>query len=171
MNQENQPIEIDHKSDEKWMEHALRQAEHAADAGEVPVGCVVVQNNRIIGRGYNQVETLKDATAHAEIIALGAASSSLDNWRLEDTTLYVTLEPCPMCAGAILNSRVSRVVYGTPDLRLGACGTTMQVLSPNPINRPVTITGGVLQEECLQLIQAFFATLRERNKSRKKKTD
>ena len=98
--------------DEKWMEMALQSAMDAYELGEVPIGCVIVKDGHVLGKGYNQVESLKDATAHAEILAIGAAASKLENWRLDGCTLYVTLEPCPMCAGAILNSRISRVVYG-----------------------------------------------------------
>ena len=148
--------------DEKFMRLALRQAEMAFDAKEVPIGCVIVKEGKVIGKGYNQVETLKDATAHAEILAIGAASSAVENWRLSDCTLYVTLEPCPMCAGAILNSRISRVVYGSPDSRFGGCGTTVDVISNNALKRDVVITSGVLAEECLGLLQLFFQEMRAR---------
>ena len=148
--------EIQQSEDEKFMRLALRQAEMAFDAKEVPIGCVIVKEGKVIGKGYNQVETLKDATAHAEILAIGAASSAVENWRLSDCTLYVTLEPCPMCAGAILNSRISRVVYGSPDSRFGGCGTTVDVISNNALKRDVVITSGVLAEECLGLLQLFF---------------
>lgn len=146
--------------DEKFMEFALREAMKAYEIGEVPIGCVIVQNGQIIGRGYNQVESLKDATAHAEIIAIGVAASKLDNWRLENSTLYVTLEPCPMCAGAILNSRVSRVVYGSPDSRFGACGTRSDVITGNALERVVEVCGGVNAEACLGLLQQFFREMR-----------
>ncbi len=146
--------------DERWMKMAIREAERAYDLGEVPIGCVIVKDGRCIGKGYNQVETLKDATAHAEIVAIGAASASLENWRLSGATLYVTLEPCPMCAGAILNSRISRIVYGSPDKRFGGCGTTIDVISNNAIGQKVLLTGGVLAVECLGLIQAFFMEMR-----------
>lgn len=146
--------------DERWMKMAIREAERAYELGEVPIGCVIVKDGRCIGKGYNQVETLKDATAHAEIVAIGAASASLENWRLSGSTLYVTLEPCPMCAGAIVNSRISRVVYGSPDKRFGGCGTTIDVISNNAIGQKVLLTGGVLAEECLGLIQAFFMEMR-----------
>lgn len=148
--------------DEKFMRFALRQAEMAYDAKEVPIGCVIVKEGKIIGKGYNQVESLKDATAHAEILAIGAASSALENWRLNDCTLYVTLEPCPMCAGAILNSRISRVVYGSPDSRFGGCGTTIDVISNNALHQDVLLTSGVLSEECLGLLQLFFQEMRAR---------
>lgn len=154
--------EIQQSEDEKFMRLALRQAEMAFDVKEVPIGCVIVKEGKVIGKGYNQVETLKDATAHAEILAIGAASSAVENWRLSDCTLYVTLEPCPMCAGAILNSRISRVVYGSPDSRFGGCGTTVDVISNNALKRDVVITSGVLAEECLGLLQLFFQEMRAR---------
>lgn len=150
------------REDEHWMEMAIREAEHAYELGEVPIGCVIVKDGRCIGKGYNQVETLKDATAHAEIVAIGSASASLGNWRLSGATLYVTLEPCPMCAGAILNSRISRVVYGSPDRRFGGCGTTIDVISNNAIGQKVLLEGGVKAEACLGLIQAFFMEMRQK---------
>lgn len=150
------------RDDERWMEMAIVEATRAYDQGEVPIGCVIVKDGRCIGKGYNQVETLKDATAHAEILAIGAASGALENWRLSGATLYVTLEPCPMCAGAILNSRISRVVYGSPDKRFGGCGTTIDVLTNNAIGQKVLLTGGVKAEVCLGLIQAFFMEMRQK---------
>ncbi len=150
------------EEDLRWMDAALREAARAYDLGEVPVGAVIVKDGRCIARGFNQVESLKDATAHAEIIAIGAASASLENWRLDGTTLYVTLEPCPMCAGAILNSRVSRVVYGSPDTRFGGCGTTIDVLSGNSLGQKVQVTGGVKADECLGILKAFFMEMREK---------
>lgn len=154
------PIEANPVDDEKWMRVALRQAELAYDAGEVPIGCVIVKDGRVVGKGHNQVEQLRDATAHAEILAIGAASSSLENWRLDGCTLYVTLEPCPMCAGAILNGRITRVVYGSADSRFGGCGTTIDVLTGNALQRAVALTGGVLAQECLGLIRGFFQEMR-----------
>ncbi len=148
------------QEDIRWMEAALREAERAYDMGEVPIGCVIVKDGRCIARGYNQVETLKDATVHAEIIAIGAASAALENWRLSGATLYVTLEPCPMCAGAILNSRISRIVYGSPDTRFGGCGTTIDVITNNAIGQKVQVTGGVKAEECLGILKAFFMEMR-----------
>lgn len=155
--------------DERYMQMALREAEMAFDNGEVPIGCVVVKEGRVISRGANQMESLQDPTAHSEIIAIGAASGTQENnWRLDDCTLYVTLEPCPMCAGAILNSRVSRVVFGAYDKRLGACGSTMDILKDNPINRSTDVRGGVLEDQCLGIIQEFFQVLRARKKEEKK---
>ena len=146
--------------DERFMRMALRQAQIAFDLKEIPIGCVIVKDGVVIGKGYNQVEQLKDATAHAEIIAIGTAASTLDNWRLDGCTLYVTLEPCPMCAGAILNSRVSRVVYGSPDSRFGGCGTTIDVITNNALKRAVEVTGGILADECLGLLKGFFQQMR-----------
>lgn len=157
--------------DEKWMDMALQAAMTAYEQGEVPVGCVIVKEGHVIGKGYNQVESLKDATAHAEILAIGAAASKLDNWRLEDCTLYVTLEPCPMCAGAILNSRISRVVFGSPDKRFGACGTRTDVFTGNALSREVEVVSGVLGEESLGLIQHFFQEMRARKGDSGKKPD
>lgn len=148
------------QEDIRWMEAALREAERAYDLGDVPIGCVIVKDGRCIARGYNQVETLKDATAHAEVLAIGAASSALENWRLSGATLYVTLEPCPMCAGAILNSRISRIVYGSPDTRFGGCGTTIDVITNNALGQKVQVTGGVKAEECLGILKAFFMEMR-----------
>ena len=146
--------------DERFMRMALRQAQIALDMKEIPIGCVIVKDGVVIGKGYNQVEQLKDATAHAEIIAIGTAASTLDNWRLDGCTLYVTLEPCPMCAGAILNSRVSRIVYGSPDSRFGGCGTTIDVITGNALKRAVEVTGGILADECLGLLKGFFQQMR-----------
>ena len=155
-----EPIAHTLEQDIRFMRMALRQAQIAFDMKEIPIGCVIVKDGVVIGKGYNQVEQLKDATAHAEIIAIGTAASTLDNWRLDDCTLYVTLEPCPMCAGAILNSRVSRVVYGSPDSRFGGCGTTIDVIFGNALKRVVEVTGGVLADECLGLLKGFFQKMR-----------
>lgn len=155
-----EPIAHTLEQDIRFMRMALRQAQIAFDMKEIPIGCVIVKDGVVIGKGYNQVEQLKDATAHAEIIAIGTAASTLDNWRLDDCTLYVTLEPCPMCAGAILNSRVSRVVYGSPDSRFGGCGTTIDVITGNALKRAVEVTGGVLADECLGLLKGFFQKMR-----------
>lgn len=146
--------------DERFMRLALREAQKAFDEKEIPIGCVIVKDGVVIGRGHNQIEMLKDATAHAEILTIGTAASALDNWRLADCTLYVTLEPCPMCAGAILNSRISRVVYGSKDTRFGGCGTTIDVITGNALKRAVAVTGGILQEECLGILKAFFQQMR-----------
>jgi tRNA(adenine34) deaminase len=152
--------------DEYFMRQALREARGAYDEGEVPIGCVIVKDGKIVGRGRNHMETLRDPTAHAEILAMGAASGSLENWRLEGCTLYVTLEPCPMCAGAILNGRIAKVVYGSKDKRLGALGSAYNILEGNPLNREIETVGGVLGEECLEMLRAFFQDLRKRPNKR-----
>lgn len=148
--------------DEYFMRQALREAHGAYKEGEVPIGCVIVKDGKVIGRGRNHMETLRDPTAHAEILAIGAASGSLENWRLDGCTLYATLEPCPMCAGAILNARIAKVVYGSKDKRLGALGSAYDILNGNPLNRAIEVSGGVLGEECLDLLRSFFQDLRRR---------
>jgi tRNA(adenine34) deaminase len=149
-------------NDEYFMRQALREAHGAFEEGEVPIGCVIVKDGKIIGRGRNHMETLRDPTAHAEILAMGAACSVLENWRMDGCTLYATLEPCPMCAGAILNGRITKVVYGSRDKRLGALGSAYDILEKNPINRNVEVTGGVLADECLELLRSFFQEMRKR---------
>lgn len=144
--------------DEKWMREALLEAELANEEKEVPVGAVVVQAGKIIGRGHNRVETLKDPTAHAEIIAMTSASNTLGDWRLNNSTLYVTLEPCPMCAGAILISRISRCVFGAKDASLGSLGSVYSIKSPE-----IGITSGVLESECKEMLRNFFKTVRREN--------
>ncbi len=152
--------------DARFMRLAFNEALSGADKGEVPIGCVLVRGGQVLGRGHNLMETLRDPTAHAEILAIGAACQSLDNWRLDDCTLYVTLEPCPMCAGAILNSRIARVVFGARDKRLGALGSTFDILGENPINRVVAVEGPVMEEECLELLRGFFRGLRADKKGK-----
>ena len=142
--------------DEKLMREALRLALKARSADEVPVGAVVVRDGKVISRGYNQVELLKDATAHAEMLALTAAEAAVGDWRLTDCDLYVTKEPCPMCAGAIVHTRIRRVVFGCPDLRAGAAGTVMNLLQHNALNHRCDVTSGVLQNECASILQDFF---------------
>lgn len=142
------------------MRAALREALAAADADEVPVGCVIVNDGLIVGRGRNQTEALQDATAHAEIVAIGAASSALGSWRLNDCTMYVTLEPCSMCAGAIILARLGRLVYGADDPKAGACGSVLDVIHEPRLNHRVPVTSGLLAEECGGLLKAFFAKKR-----------
>lgn len=149
-------------SDEDGIRAALRDARAAAGADEVPVGCVIVHDGLVIGRGHNQTETLQDATAHAEVVAIGAASSALGSWRLTGCTMYVTLEPCAMCAGAIVLARVPRLVYGAPDPKAGACGSVLDVIHEPRLNHRVEVTAGVLAEECGELLRAFFAKKRRR---------
>ena len=148
------------------MSQALREAHKAYAAGEVPVGAVVTRDGRIIARAWNQVETLKDATAHAEMLALTAAQEALGDWRLERCTLYVTKEPCPMCAGAIVHCRPERLVFGCPDPKSGAAGSWINLLdSSPPLNHRCEIESGVLGSECLEVLQRFFREARERKKS------
>ena len=142
--------------DETFMREALRLAMKARAADEVPVGAVVVREGRIISRGYNQVELLKDATAHAEMLALTAAEAAVGDWRLTDCDLYVTKEPCPMCAGAIVHTRIRRVIFGCTDIRAGAAGTVMNLLQHNALNHRCQITSGVLRTECASILQDFF---------------
>ena len=138
------------------MRAALAEARRGLDEGEVPVGCVIVHEGAVIGRGHNQVERLNDATAHAEIVAIGAASSALGSWRLAECTLFVTLEPCAMCAGAIVLARVGRVVYGALDDKAGACGSVLNVLDEPRLNHRPATTSGVLADEAGALLSAFF---------------
>lgn len=146
--------------DEKWMREALKEAHLALKKKEVPVGAVVVYENKIIGRGHNQVESLKDATAHAEILAITAASNFFDSWRLEGVTLYVTLEPCVMCAGAIVLSRIERLIFGTFDPKQGACGTLYNIPSDERLNHQVEVVSEILKEECSKILIDFFQKLR-----------
>lgn len=150
------------ESDIIFMREALRFAEKAFKAEEVPVGAVVVRADKIIARAYNQVEMLKDATAHAEMLALTQAEAAAGDWRLTDCDLYVTKEPCPMCAGAIVHTRIRRVIFGCADVRAGAAGTVMNLLQNPTLNHTCEITSGVLQSECAQLLQTFFKTKRKR---------
>lgn len=146
--------------DETLMREALRLAAKARAADEVPVGAVVVREGKIISRGYNQTEMLKDATAHAEMLALTAAEAAVGDWRLVDCDLYVTKEPCPMCAGAIVHTRIRRVIFGCPDVRAGAGGTVMNLLQHNSLNHKSLITAGVLENECAAILQDFFRVKR-----------
>ena len=148
------------RDDDAGMEAALREARASEGADEVPVGCVIVHDGMIVGRGHNQTEGLQDATAHAEILAIGAASNALGSWRLSDCTLYVTLEPCAMCAGAIVLARVTRLVYGAADPKAGACGSVLDVAREPRLNHRVEVAAGVRAEECGALLRAFFARKR-----------
>ena len=144
------------KDDEDAMRLALAEARRALDEGEVPIGCVIVHEGAVIGRGHNQVERLNDATAHAEILAIGAASAALGTWRLSECTLYATLEPCAMCAGAIVLARVGRVVYGAHDPKAGACGSVLNVLDEPKLNHTAALSSGVLAGEAGALLVEFF---------------
>jgi tRNA(adenine34) deaminase len=148
--------------DEKWMNQALIEAQLALKKEEVPIGAVVVHEDKIIGRGHNQVESLNDPTAHAEIIAIGAAATCLNSRRLSDASLYVTLEPCAMCAGALVLSRIQRLVYGTKDPKAGACGSLFNIVQDPRLNHQVQVVPGVLGAESNKLLQAFFEKLRRK---------
>jgi len=149
------------------MREAIALAERAASLGEAPVGCVIVLEGEIIGRGYNLRESDENPLAHAEIIAINEAKNHVRGWRLCDAELYVTLEPCPMCAGACINSRIERVVFGAYDKKAGSCGSVVNLFEL-PYNHKPELVGGVLEEECAKLLSDFFLSLRERNKLRKK---
>lgn len=147
-----------------WMRAALEQARQAFEDGEVPIGAVIVHNDRIIAAAGNQREQLRDPTAHAEMIAITQAAEALGSWRLLDCTIYATLEPCPMCAGAIVQARIPTVVYGTTDDKAGACHTLYQITSDTRLNHRATVIGGVLQEECRNILREFFAIQRSLGK-------
>jgi tRNA(adenine34) deaminase len=146
-------------TDEHWMSIALQEAQAAAAAGDVPVGAVLVMGDRIVGRGRNRREVDRDPTAHAEIVALREAAQALGQWRVEGT-LIVTQEPCPMCAGALVNARVTRLVFGCPNPKAGAVTTLYQIVSDPRLNHRIEVTGGVRADECARVLQQFFAELR-----------
>ena len=143
------------------MRAALCEARVSLSRDEVPVGCVIVHDGLIVGRGHNQVESLQDATAHAEILAIGAASNALGSWRLTECTLYVTLEPCAMCAGAIVLARLGRLVYGTGDPKAGACGSVLDVIGEPRLNHHVPVTREILADECGEILREFFKKRRK----------
>lgn len=147
--------------EEKFMREALKQAKRASALGEMPVGAVIVRDGEIISRAYNRRETKKNALYHAEITAIERACKKLGGWRLPRCEMYVTLEPCPMCAGAILNSRIEHVYYGASDEKSGCCGSKINLLDMNLCNYTVTVTGGILENECRDIIKKFFRNLRE----------
>lgn len=153
------------QQDEYWMRHALDLARRAWEQGEVPVGAVLVQNGRVIGEGWNRPIGQHDPTAHAEIMALRQGGKVLENYRLLDTTLYVTLEPCVMCAGAMVHSRISRLVYGAHDIKSGAAGSLLDVLGHPGMNHQVELQSGVLAEECAAMLSDFFRMRREQKKA------
>jgi tRNA(adenine34) deaminase len=156
---------IDLHSDRYFMGEALRQARRAYAAAEAPIGAVVVREKRIIARAFNQVELLKDATAHAEMLVLTQAEEALGDWRLTDCTLYVTKEPCPMCAGAMVLTRLRRVVFGASDPKAGAAGGALNLLQFRSLNHACEITAGVREAECRALLRSFFAEQRARQKT------
>jgi tRNA(adenine34) deaminase len=150
------PLPLSIHSDEFFMKQALLEAERAFEEDEVPVGAVVVHENHVIGRAHNQRECLKDPTAHAEILALTQAAAALNSWRLAGATVYVTLEPCPMCAGALVNARIQRLVYGADDAKAGACGTLWNLVQSEKLNHRMEVARGLMAEESRRLLQEFF---------------
>ena len=152
--------------DESFMIEALKQARKAEGVGEVPIGAVIVRDGKVIARAYNLRQTTLDATAHAEILAIKKACKKLKTWHLVDCDLYVTLEPCPMCSGAIINSRIKRVIFGAFDKKAGCCGTLYNLPLDERFNhRPLEVIGGVLQDECAELLSVFFSEIRRRKLS------
>ena len=151
------------KNHEKWMKYALSEAIRAYDNDEVPVGAVIIKDESIIAKGYNQKELLKDATAHAEIIAITSAANHLQNWRLNDCIMYVTMEPCAMCAGAIINSRIKAVYFGVYDQGAGCCGSLYQICQDPRMNHQAIIRGGILEHESKMLLRDFFKLKRKPN--------
>lgn len=152
---------------EKYMKEALKQAKKALALGEVPIGCVIVHEGKIIGRGYNRRNTDKNTLAHAEITAINKASKAIGDWRLEECTLYVTLEPCQMCAGAIVQARVPEVVMGCMNPKAGCGGSILNILEMPEFNHQVNVTRGVMEQECSDILKVFFTDLRKRNKEEK----
>lgn len=152
-------------TDEKYMKEAIRQARKAWKLAEVPIGCVIVKEDRIIARGYNRRNTDKNTLAHAELLAIRKASRAVGDWRLEDCTMYITLEPCQMCAGAIVQARISRVVIGSRNPKAGCAGSILNLLNVPEFNHQVELTEGILEAECSTMLSDFFRELRERKKS------
>ncbi|MEO0107913.1 MAG: tRNA adenosine(34) deaminase TadA [candidate division WOR-3 bacterium] len=160
--QPDSPVPI-RETDERWMRLALAEARAAEAEGEVPVGAVAVHQDRVIGRGHNRNNALRDPTAHAEIIALSAAAGYLKDWRTVGVTLYATVEPCLMCTGALILARATRLVFGVRDDRFGACGSVYDIPWDNRLNHRLEVTGGVLETECRQILQSFFRLRRKEN--------
>ena len=154
---------------EKYMKDAIRQAKKAAALGEVPIGCVIVHDGQVIGRGYNRRNTDKSTLAHAEITAIKRASKKLGDWRLEECTMYVTLEPCPMCAGAIVQARIPEVVVGAMNPKAGCAGSIINLLQMQQLNHQVRLQTGILEEDCQKLLKDFFKELRRQQKLKKEK--
>ena len=152
--------------EEIYMKEALKEAKKAYRKKEIPVGAIIVKNNEIIAKAHNLKETKKDTTKHAEIIAIQKASKKLNSWRLTDCEMYVTLEPCTMCAGAIINSRIKKIYIGTMDEKTGACGSVLDLLGDYPFNHKVEVEKGVLQEDCERMLKEFFKELRQLKRSK-----
>ena len=157
--------------DEKYMREAIRQAKKAYVLEEVPIGCVIVYQDKIIGRGYNRRTVDKNTLSHAELQAIRKASKKMDDWRLEDCTMYVTLEPCQMCSGAIVQARIKRVVVGCMNPKAGCAGSILNLLDMKEFNHQVELTTGVLEEECSGMMKQFFKELRQKQKDKKKKSE
>lgn len=157
--------------DEKYMKEAIRQAKKAYAIGEVPIGCVIVYEDKVIGRGYNRRTIDKNTLSHAELNAIRKASKKMGDWRLEGCTMYVTLEPCQMCSGAIVQSRMSRVVVGCMNPKAGCAGSVLNLLNMEEFNHQVELTTGVLEEECSQMMKTFFKELRESKKKSENKNN
>ena len=157
--------------EEKFMKEALKEAQKAKDKLEVPVGCVIVKDGKIIARAHNQKETRQDTTKHAEILAIEKASKKLEAWRLIDCEMYVTLEPCSMCAGAIINSRIKKVYIGTMDEKTGAAGSVLNLFEDYTFNHKVEVETGIMQEECEKILKDFFKELRKLKKAERSKTE
>lgn len=153
--------------DEKFMKEAIRQAKKAEAIGDVPIGCVIVSDGRIIARGYNKRNRNKTVLAHAELLAMSKACKKAGDWRLEDCTIYITLEPCQMCAGAIVQARIPRVVIGSMNPKAGCGGSILNLLQMKEFNHQVEVTRGVLEEECSEMLSAFFRKLRQKKKEKK----
>ncbi len=160
-------MEIEHLQDEDFMREAIKEAKKAEERGEVPIGAVIVMEGKIVARAYNLRENEQNAIAHAELLAIDQACKDIGSWRLEESTLYVTLEPCPMCAGAIILARVKKVVYGAADPKGGCCGTLMNLLGDERFNHQSEVTSGVLEKECGQMLSDFFRGIRERKRLEK----
>lgn len=153
---------MEEEKDIKFMKEAIKQAKKAYNIEEVPIGCVIVQEDKIIARGYNKRNTKKNTLAHAEMIAIEKACKKLGDWRVENCTMYITLEPCPMCAGAIVQARIPRVVIGTRNQKAGCAGSVLNLLQVQEFNHQVELTEGILQEECSQMMKDFFREMRKR---------
>jgi tRNA(adenine34) deaminase len=152
----------------KYMKEAIKEAKKAAKKGEVPIGCVIVYEDKIIGRGHNKRNTNKTTLAHAELLAIQKASKTMGDWRLEDCTMYITLEPCQMCSGAIVQARIKEVIVGAMNPKAGCAGSILNILQMKEFNHQVELETGVMEEECSQVLKEFFVGLRERNKQEKR---
>jgi len=165
MSDESKDSPLGGDANDRFMRAAIEAAKIAEENGDVPIGAVIVYKNQIIGKAYNQREQLKDPTAHAEIIALTQAAAFLESWRLNGCAMYVTLEPCPMCAGALVLARMDRLVYGCDDPKTGACKSLYNIVQDERLNHKLEVTSGVLEEQCREQLQGFFARRRQENKN------